>query len=134
MLSAFVLAVGVVALAAAQAESFPTSGYTIYTVAGTGIQCNPTTDPCGDGGKAIDANLRAPSDVAFDSAGNLYIADSNNNRIRKVTPTGVISTFAGRGVFCPPSPPPGGDTARRPPATLNLPYGIAFDSSGNLFV
>ena|ERR1700676_551907 len=51
----------------------------------------------GDGGPATDAQLNAPSALAMDSGGNLYIADTNNNVIRQVTPDGVITTVAGNG-------------------------------------
>jgi beta-lactamase regulating signal transducer with metallopeptidase domain len=54
----------------------------------------------GDGGKAISAQLRSPRGVAVDSADNLYIADTRNHRIRKVTPSGVITTVAGNGKLC----------------------------------
>jgi sugar lactone lactonase YvrE len=50
----------------------------------------------GDGGPATEAQLFAPTGLALDTGGNLYIADTNNNRVRKVDPDGVISTFAGR--------------------------------------
>src|SRR5665811_1662962 len=65
----------------------------ITTVAGDG-----TWGYSGDNGPAIGAQLRSPSGVAADSAGNLYIADWQNNRIRKVS-NGVITTVAGNGVY-----------------------------------
>jgi sugar lactone lactonase YvrE len=68
-----------------------TSG-TITTVAG-----NATRGYAGDGGSALRAELNAPSGVAVDGAGNVYIADTNNARIRKVSPTGIITTVAGTG-------------------------------------
>src|SRR5262249_23022918 len=64
----------------------------ISTVAGNG-----TLAYAGDGGPAISAELGIPSDVAADAAGNIYIVDRNNSRVRKVTPDGTISTFAGTG-------------------------------------
>lgn len=72
----------------------------------------------GDGGPATAAQLYSPSGIVVDSAGNWYIADTSNNRIRMVTPAGVISTFAGTG----------------DPALLNAPRGIAIDGSNNLYV
>src|ERR1700733_1407149 len=78
-----------------QAQSV-TLAPSITTVAGNATAGTPTgTD--GDGGAATGANLSAPSGVAVDGAGNLYIADSGDNRVRKVTPAGVISTVAGNG-------------------------------------
>ena len=51
----------------------------------------------GDGGPAVNAQLNAPQGIALDSAGNIYIADSLNNRVRKVDTKGIITTFAGNG-------------------------------------
>ena len=64
----------------------------ITTIAGTGVYGFG-----GDDGPAVDAQLRSPWSVAADSAGNLYIADTVNFRIRKVDSSGVITTFAGTG-------------------------------------
>src|SRR5581483_10261137 len=64
----------------------------VYGVAGNG-----SSGFSGDGGRATDAALNSPNTIAFDSAGNLYIADSDNNRIRRVDAKGVMSTFAGGG-------------------------------------
>src|SRR5439155_1671346 len=101
-----------------------TPGGTISTYAGTG-----TPGFAGDGGPAIDAQLCFPVGVALDSAGNLYIADSNNNRIRKVTPGGTISTYAGTGLqgFS-------GDGGPAIDAQLWFPVGVALDSAGNLYI
>ncbi len=81
----------------------------------------------GDGGAATAAQLNRPQGIAFDAAGNLYIAD--DNRIRKITTTGVISTFAGTG-----SAGYSGDGGQATAASLHGPEGIVFDPSGNLFV
>jgi sugar lactone lactonase YvrE len=83
----------------------------------------------GDGGSARSASLNSPSGLAVDSAGNLFIADSNNNRIRKVTPGGVITTVAGNGAqsFT-------GDGGPATSASLDGPAGVALDSVGNLFI
>ena len=84
----------------------------------------------GDGGPATSAMLSHPKDVAWDTAGNLYIADTYNHRIRKVdASTGIISTVAGTGTegF-------GGDGGPATSAMLDDPEGIAFDGAGNLHI
>ena len=98
----------------------------ISTVAGTGW-----TGSRGDGGPAVDARLNRPYGVAVDGAGNLFIADTDNHRIRKVDSAGVISTVAGTGEFG------GGFSGDGGPATaalLDRPYGVAVDGAGNLFI
>ncbi len=98
----------------------------ISTVAGTG----PGFD--GDGGPATDAHLAQPARVAFDAAGNMYISDVANQRIRKVTTTGTISTFAGSGLyFTGPDGEGDGDSAKN---ARMVPYGLSFDECGNLYV
>jgi uncharacterized protein (TIGR03437 family) len=99
------------------------SGGVIATVAGNG-----TPGFSGDGGPATSAQLLYPSGVAVDSAGNLYIADTFNQRIRKVS-NGVITTVAGDG-----TPWFGGDNGPAARAELNLPYAVAVDSAGNLYI
>lgn len=83
----------------------------------------------GDGGPAKLATLNWPMQFAFDAVGNMYLADAFNNRIRKVTPTGKISTFAGTGMSGYTGD---GGPARK--ATLDLAEGIALDKNGNLFI
>jgi len=83
----------------------------------------------GDGGPATSAMLNHPQGVAVDAAGNLYIADRTNSRIRMVSPNGTITTIAGNGKF--------GYTGDGGPATaaaLNFPDDIAVDSNGNVYV
>ena len=114
----------------------------ITTIAGTGA-----SSYTGDGGAATSATLNGPTGVALDSAGsstsfklmiyfyvslsllpigNVFIADSTNNRIRKVTvSTGVVSTVAGTGTASY-----SGDGGAATSATLNNPYGVATDASG----
>jgi sugar lactone lactonase YvrE len=95
----------------------------ISTVAGNGVQTFS-----GDGGPATSASLSFPEDVAVDSAGNLYIADTVNNRIRKVDAfTGMISTLAGGGFDL-------GDGGPASAAGLSAPDGVAVDRSGNVYI
>ena len=100
----------------------------ITTVAGTTYRI-ALVGYSGDGGLATSARLKAPSSIAFDSYGVMYIADSGNNVIRRVAPSGIISTVAGTGVI--------GFTANGGAATsarLSNPKGIAFDSLNNLYI
>ena len=96
----------------------------ITTAAGNGIG-----GFSGDGGPAVQAQLRNPSGLAADSAGNLFIADTWSHRIRKVDGNGLISTVAGSGQrgF-------GGDGGLAVQAQLYAPMGLAMDSSGNLYI
>jgi len=82
----------------------------------------------GDGGPATSAQLRGPAGVAVDALGNLYIVDSSNFRIRKVTPGGTITTVAGDGKYGS-----GGDGGPATSAQLD-PYGVAVDGAGNLYI
>ena len=99
------------------------SGGTITTFAGTG-----TAGSSGDGGAATSAQLNGPQGLAVDSAGNLYIADTQNQRVRKVTGS-TISTVAGSG-----SAGFGGDGGAAGSAQLNAPFGLALDAAGNLYI
>ncbi len=96
----------------------------IETVAGNG-----SVGFSGDGGSAVNASLNLPLDVARDTAGNLYIADLKNNRIRKVTPAGQISTFAGNG-----SSAFSGDNGLATQAALYAPYGVAVGPDGYVYI
>ena len=93
----------------------------IATVAGTATQ-----GYSGDNGPASSAQLNNPTGVAVDAAGSLYIADSNNNRVRRVT-GGLIATVAGGGNVL-------GDNGPATSAQLSDPYGVAVDASGNLYI
>src|ERR1700722_17029541 len=95
--------------------------YIISTLAGTNRLLN--------GGLATAAPLRSPISVALDASGNLYIADESDNRIRKVNPAGIISTYAGTGI-----PGYSGDRGQDASAALNSPTGLALDSAGNMYV
>jgi sugar lactone lactonase YvrE len=99
-------------------------GGAISTMAGNGTQ-----GYSGDGGSALSASLYSPSGVATDGAGNLYIADAGNNVIRKVTPAGIISTFAGNG-----GQAYSGDGGLATSASLFYPTGVATDASGNVYI
>ncbi|MEU9337088.1 RICIN domain-containing protein [Streptomyces sp. NPDC048290] len=96
----------------------------ISTVAGNGA-----AGFRGDGGPAASAQLNGPREVAVDGAGNLYIVDANNHRVRKVATNGVISTVAGNGAagFS-------GDGGPATAAQLNLPLGVAATKGGVLYI
>jgi uncharacterized repeat protein (TIGR01451 family) len=96
----------------------------------TRIAGNGAPGRSGDGGPALLAELNNPNGVAVDSAGNVYIADSNNRIVRKVDGSGNISTAAGDGDCCTPS----GDGGPAAGAAIGTPYALASDSAGNLFV
>jgi hypothetical protein len=97
---------------------------TIRTVAGTGAP-----GYSGDGGPAVAAKLQSPVRVALDSAGNLFIADSGNARVRKVSAAGVITTVAGNGKegFS-------GDNGPAASASIGQVSGLAVDRSGNIYI
>ena len=96
----------------------------ISTVAGNG-----TLVFSGDGGPATKAGIGIPPDVAIDGAGNLYIVDRNNNRIREVDTSGSISTFAGNG-----TQDSSGDGGPALNAAIFLPIAIAVDGAGNVYI
>ena len=86
----------------------------------------------GDGGRALDANLRSPTGLAVDQRGNIYISDTDNHRIRKVDSNGIIATVVGSG-----DPDQGaffGDGGTGTLARLNRPSAIAIDQRGNIYI
>ncbi len=96
----------------------------ITTVAGSGVP-----GYIGDGGSAIAAALRAPTGIAVDQTGNLYIADFGNSVVRRVTSGGLITTIAGNGTLTPSS----GDGGPAAAATLSS-WGVKVDKAGNVYV
>jgi hypothetical protein len=115
--------------------SAPTTG-DIYTVAGTQFSsCSSTTTPpvnCGDGGLALGALLNTPNWITVDGSGNIYIADTGDNTIRKLDYSGYISDIAGTespGVMTPI----GIETGPATSVMFNGPVEFAFDQSNNLY-
>jgi sugar lactone lactonase YvrE len=95
----------------------------VTTVAGTG-----QFGTAGDGGKALEAQFQEPRGIAVDGAGNLYISDARANRIRRITPDGIINNFAGGG-----SPADNvGDGGKATDAAVNGPRGLVADAAGNV--
>lgn len=96
----------------------------ISTIAGNGI-----AGYSGDGGPATASELNLPVGVGTDLSGNVYVADYLNNRIRIISTTGIIITFAGNGIASY-----SGDGGPATAAELNNPYGIATDTSRNIYI
>lgn len=93
------------------------------------IAGNGNLGDSGDGGLAVDAELGDPTGLAVDAAGDVFIADTLNSKIRKVTPDGLITTVAGDGIqayF--------GDNGLATKAALYFPHDVTVDSSGNLYI
>jgi trimeric autotransporter adhesin len=105
------------------------TGGTLSVVAG-----NSRAGFSGDGGPALQAQLNDPQGLALDSSGNLYIADSVNNRVRIVNASGVISTFAGTGQSSPGGGGTFNDGGLAIYGLLRLPSGVCVDSSGNVYI
>src|SRR5689334_6191380 len=115
------LLTGLACAPALHGGAVPRATYRIETVAGSGN--------LGDGGPATAAQIGSIQGIATDRWGNLYLSDTDHHRIRKVAPTGLISTVAGTGIagFS-------GDGGPASAARLNLPYGLAVDPAGYLYV
>jgi hypothetical protein len=100
------------------------AGSTIETAAGTGV-----AGYAGDGGQAVDAQLISPAGVAVDGFGNVYLADDGANVVRRISPTGVISTVAGNGTAGY-----SGDNGLPTAAKLNGPTDVVLDAADNLYI
>jgi uncharacterized protein (TIGR03437 family) len=117
------------------------SGGTIYTCSGPYVQRRPRNGLltviagsgaygyAGDGGAARKARFNQPAAIARDNAGGLYVADQANQRVRKITPDGVVYTVAGNGLAGS-----SGDGGPAIAARLNFPSGVAIDAAGNLYI
>ncbi len=103
----------------------PVSSVIITTIAGTG-----SATFSGDSGASTSAALNSPVGITLDSSGNVYIADTGNHRVRKITvSTGIITTIAGTGTASH-----SGDGGAATSATLSSPNGVLIDSSGNVYI
>ncbi|MGN6868349.1 MAG: hypothetical protein ACTHMY_08100 [Solirubrobacteraceae bacterium] len=127
------VALAICGIASDGAAAYVTNPVTIFTIAGVpGTSCSPPT--CGDGGPATSAGLDVPEGVAVDRAGNVLIADTDDDVVRRVDPTtGVITTIAGtERTACSASPC--GDGGAATSATLRAPFGVAVDRAGNVLI
>jgi trimeric autotransporter adhesin len=123
-------------LAVSGSNVYFSSGNSVFKIDASGtltlIAGNSRAGFSGDGGPAVSAQLNTPQGVALDAAGNVYIADSLNNRVRMVDTKGIITTFAGNGSVNPPGF--WGDTGPATQASLHLPTGLVVDSSGKVYI
>lgn len=100
----------------------------IRKITSTGVVTTIAGGPAGFSDNAgVFARFNSPQDIAIDVSGNLYVADVNNARIRKITPTGIVSTLAGSGVS-------GFNNGTGSVAQFNTPMGVTVDAIGNVFV
>jgi sugar lactone lactonase YvrE len=116
-----ILALTLVSILPGATSTPPPTAYSIETVAGS--------SQVGDGGRATAAALSDAEGVATDAAGNVFISDANDHRVRKIAADGTISTIAGVGF-----PGFSGDGGPASAARLNTPYGVAVDGAGNVFI
>lgn len=110
------------AAALARVREISASTGVVSTVVGMG-----TPGYSGDNGSALSAQISDMADIAVDADGNLYIADGDNNRVRKVNSQGNITTFAGGGTSL-------ADGAKATDAALDVPIAVALDAAGNVFI
>lgn len=119
------------------------SSGTMTTLAGTGAVCASPTSACGDGGPASGAQFNNPSAVATDKNGNVFIADTGDNRVRVINvqastisvvgvsiPSGQIATIIGTGAVCSSPTSACGDNGKSTNATLNSPQGVVAEKNG----
>jgi sugar lactone lactonase YvrE len=92
----------------------------VTTVAGSG-------KPGFADGTGAEANFKSPTGIALDAVGNVYVSDTGNHQIRKITPSGVVTTLAGSGK-------PGFQDGQGTKASFNVPFGLAVDRNGNIYV
>jgi sugar lactone lactonase YvrE len=117
-----VLAAVVTASVVGTGTAFAAGGPTLTILAGTGVAGAPTPGP------ATSSAMDTPNGIAFDSSGDSFVVDSDNNLVERITPAGTLSIFAGTGAAGPPTPGPATSSK------LNGPGAIVFDSSGNAYI
>ena len=111
------------------------SGGTITTVAGTGTACAATTSLCGDYGPAVLAQLNGPATIATDASGTGFlVADTTDNRVRRVSAAGTITPVIGSGTACATATSLCGDAAPSALASLNAPRGLLELPDGSTLV
>ncbi|HEY9899924.1 MAG TPA: hypothetical protein V6D00_12135 [Pantanalinema sp.] len=112
----------------------------LYTIAGTGTPTTGDVSPLGDGGQGLDASLKSPRGLTLDAAGNLYIVDSANCRVRCLKTSGIITTIAGNAIAAAADKPALwtnprlGDGGSALKALLNFPAGTAIGPGGALYI
>ncbi len=111
-----------------------TSAGVVTTLAGTGIKDDGIAGGDFMDGAANVAQFNIPRGVALDASGNLYVGEWGNHRIRKITPGGVVSTFAGTGIKADGTAGGGFMDGAGNVAQFNTPYGVAVDGSGFVYV
>ena len=137
LITTFASGLGTVGMLAADSDSnvYFVNGSTVWRATPDGVLTKIAGGGQGsqaaavNGGPALSVALASPQGLAVDASGNVYIADTFNNVIRKVTPDGIIQTVAGTGAFGF-----SGDGGPATDARFIYPEGLAFDSSGNLYV